>query len=319
MWIVLTLLTAICTALRDVASKQATRSADPVLVAFGIAAVPALTLGGIVAVGAALSGDGSLPRAGFWLALAVSGGINAVATPLVVVALQRSDLSLVAPLTSLTPLFMLVTGVVVLGEIPGPAGLVGVVVIVVGAYLLTLSARHVGVLAPLRALLRDPGARAMLLVAFLYSISSTYDKVGTTASSPLLWAASINGVVMVVLAPMAVRRRGRRSAAARRREPEAGEVAGSEGDGRDSASARHLRRLGPTPAIVLAGVLAAIAAAAQMTALMLTLAAFVIAVKRTSTLFGVLLGHSLFDESHVRERLVGAAVMLAGFILLTLD
>lgn len=311
MWIVLTLLTAVCTALRDVASKQATRSADPVLVAFGIAAIPALALGAIVVAGAALSGEWSLPRAEFWLALAISGGVNAVATPLVVVALQRSDLSLVAPLTSLTPLFMLVTGVVVLGEVPGPAGVAGVVVIAIGAYLLTLSDRHTGVLAPLRALLRDPGARAMLLVAFLYSISATYDKVGTTASSPLMWAASINGVVMVALAPMAVRRRGR-MAAARGRDSESHPP-------HESAGARQLRRLGPAPAIVLAGSLAAIAAAAQMTALMLTLAAFVIAVKRTSTLFGVLLGHSLFAESHVRERLLGAAVMLAGFILLTLD
>jgi uncharacterized membrane protein len=70
-------------------------------------------------------------------------------------------------------------------------------------------------------------------------------------------------------------------------------------------------------AVLLAGVFTAVAAAAQMTALTLTLAAYVIAVKRTSTLFGVFLGAALFGETRIRERLLGALVMLAGFILLT--
>lgn len=291
MWIALTLLTAVCTALKDVAAKHAVRGVDPVLVAVGVTGVPGVVLGAIV-----LAGGPAMPGPEFALALAVSGGINAAATPMIMVALKRSDLSLVAPVTSLTPLFMLATGAVVLGEFPGPAGLVGVAVIVAGAYLLSVSEVRAGPLAPLRALLRDPGARAMLVVAFLYSISAAYDKVGTRASSPLLWAAAIHAVTALALAPLAVWRHRRREAAV--------------------ASDATIRRA--MPAILLAGVLTAIGAAAQMTALMLTLAAYVIAVKRTSTLFGVLLGRSVFREERTGERLLGAAVMLAGFLLVTL-
>ncbi|HUG41272.1 MAG TPA: EamA family transporter [Longimicrobiales bacterium] len=294
MWIALALLTAICTALRDVASKHATRRADPVAVALGVAAVPAVAIGAVVLAR-------GLPALGpaFWTALAVSGGINALATPLLVLALQRSDLSLVAPVTSLTPLFMLATGAVVLGELPGPLGIAGVAVIVAGAYLLSVSEVRAGPLAPFRVLVRDPGARTMLVVAFLYSISAAYDKVGTGASDPLFWAAAIHAVTAGFLLPVAFLRA--RGTARRRR----------------AVPSRGPR--GAAPAILFAGIFTAIGAAAQMTALMMTLAAFVIAVKRTSTLFGVLLGHALFREENVRERLVGAAVMLAGFLMITLS
>jgi drug/metabolite transporter (DMT)-like permease len=291
-WIVLALAAAVCTALRDVASKHAGRRAGAATVGLGVAAVPAVLLGIIV-----LAGRPAAPGEGFWTALLISGGINAIATPLIVVALQRSDLSLVAPLTSLTPLFMLLTGAIVLGERPGPWGALGVGTIVIGAWFLALPARRQSALDPFRALLRDPGARAMLLVAFLYSISATYDKVGTQASSPLFWAAAINLVVTLVLGTL---------------------VLGARLRTRDRPQAPTADAVSALPIILLAGLLAAIMAAAQMTALLLTLAAYVIAVKRISTLFGVLLGHSVFHERHVRQRLVGALVMLAGFALLVL-
>jgi drug/metabolite transporter (DMT)-like permease len=291
-WIVLALAAAVCTALRDVASKHAGRRAGAATVGLGVAAVPAVLLGIIV-----LAGRAAEPGEGFWTALLISGGINAIATPLIVVALQRSDLSLVAPLTSLTPLFMLLTGAIVLGERPGPWGALGVGTIVIGAWFLALPARRQSALDPFRALLRDPGARAMLLVAFLYSISATYDKVGTQASSPLFWAAAINLVVTLVLGTL---------------------VLGARLRTRDRPQAPTADAVSALPIILLAGLLAAIMAAAQMTALLLTLAAYVIAVKRISTLFGVLLGHSVFHERHVRQRLVGALVMLAGFALLVL-
>ncbi|NJL34456.1 MAG: hypothetical protein HC893_12080 [Chloroflexaceae bacterium] len=67
------------------------------------------------------------------------------------------------------------------------------------------------------------------------------------------------------------------------------------------------------------GLLNAISLAAQMTALTLTLVAYVISVKRTSTVMSVLWGGLLFKEQHLRERLLGALVMLAGVVIISLS
>jgi drug/metabolite transporter (DMT)-like permease len=170
----------------------------------------------------------------------------------------------------------------------------------------------------------------MLVVAFLYSISSTYDKVGTQASSPLAWAAAVNLVVSVVLTAILATRllgvRGRPGPGAgpgigARAPGPAGALTGEASRAREGQPAAR-PAAGPravVPAIVLAGLLAALMAAAQMTALLLTLAAYVIAVKRTSTLFAVLLGRSVFHEPRTRQRLAGAAIMLAGFLLVVLE
>lgn len=299
-WVILALLAALATATRDAAAKRATARLDPVSVALGIAAVPAIALGSLVIA----RGVGEI-RPGFSTALLVSGGINAVATPLIVWALERSDLSLVSPLTSLTPLFMIATGALVLGEYPTLIGGTGVAVIVAGAYLLNASDRHVSALEPFRALLRDPGARAMLLVAVLYSISATFDKVGVQASSPLLWAAAIQAFVVAALGPL-VMWRGIEN---RRPGAEGAGMAVPFGRGKAVASWRP---------VALAGAVISVGMVAQNAALTLTLAAYVIAVKRTSTLFGVFLGRSLFGEERTGERLFGAAVMLVGFLLVTL-
>jgi drug/metabolite transporter (DMT)-like permease len=315
-WVLLALIAALSTATRDAAAKHATAATDAITVAFGIAVVPAAALGTV----AVLLGLPDLDDS-FVTALFVSGTINTLATPLIVWALERSDLSLVAPLTSLTPLFMIGTAGVVLGELPTLVGGLGVAVIVVGAYLLNVSRRRVSPLEPFRALLRDPGARAMLLVAFLYSISATYDKVGVQASSPMVWAASIQAFVALLLGPIAAWRwRAGHSRPGSTGSGESASDAGRAGAGRTQGAPGTLARfsLSPVGTIGLAGAVLSIGLVAQNIALTLTLAAYVIAVKRTSTLFGVLLGHSLFREERVPERLLGAAVMLAGFVLVTL-
>ena len=65
-------------------------------------------------------------------------------------------------------------------------------------------------------------------------------------------------------------------------------------------------------AILAAGCLEAIGLFCQMHALPLTQVSYVIAVKRLSIIFGVLLGAAVFREPDLGHRLPGAAVMVAG-------
>jgi drug/metabolite transporter (DMT)-like permease len=153
---------------------------------------------------------------------------------------------------------------------------------------LNIKQRHLGYLAQYRALLRERGPKLMLAVAFIWSISATIDKIGVQNSSPVLWILSVQSFVTLVLTPAVLRRPG---------------------------SAGHVRR--NLPYLLLMGFCSFVVAVAQMIAITLTLVAYVISVKRTSTLLGVLFGYLFFQEGHIRERLLGAAIMLLGVFCIT--
>jgi uncharacterized membrane protein len=53
-----------------------------------------------------------------------------------------------------------------------------------------------------------------------------------------------------------------------------------------------------------------------MTALSLTLAAYVVAMKRMSGVFSVFLGNIFLKEANLRQRLLGSFVMLLGVLLI---
>ncbi len=283
-WFLFAFLTALFESLKDVTLKHNLRQI-PVQVGawawmfFSLPLLwPALLLSGP-----------TLPEGPFWVALAVNGVLNATAISLYTAALQRSDISLTVPMLAFSPLFLLLTAPLIVGELPTFWGIVGVVLVVAGAYLLNVRASHQGYLAPYRALLREPGARLMLAVAFIWSIAATVDKIGVQHSSPLMWAASMNGVIALALTPLMLR------------------VPGSLGNVR----ARW-------PLLLLVGSLAGLSVLCQMMAISLTLVAYVIAIKRTSILLGVVLGALLFREQGLRERLAGVLVMLLGVLCIVL-
>lgn len=286
MWLPLALAAALFSAVAETVRKRLMREMDPFAAAFLTAGFSAVILLPVV-----LWEGVPVPGRAFWLALAVSGGINAVTAVLVSRAYQVSDLSLVSPLTGTTPVFTLLVAAVVLAEIPSLAGLLGVVTITAGTYLLATSRGADPVTAPLRALWDDRGARLMLLVALLYGVSSTFDKVGVLASTAIFWGLALQAVITLAA--------GARVLATEK--------------GREGLARMPLRLW------LLAAATGAATAAmmvAQMTALTVGFASYVIAVKRVSILLTVLAGGLLFREQGMLVRLGGAAVILAGLVLL---
>jgi uncharacterized membrane protein len=286
MWLPLALLAAALSAVAETSRKRLMRDMDPfpaTLLTAGVstaALLPAVLWAGL-----------PILRDGYGAALLVSGGINVVAAVLIARAYQLSYLSLVSPLTGLTPVFTLAVAAVVIGEVPTLVGLAGVLTVVGGTYLLATGRGGRGATGPLRALWNDRGARMMLLVAFLYGTSSTYDKVGVLASAPIFWSFSLQAVTALVT--------GAR-------------VIGSEkGRGGLRSLDRRLWALG-----ALSGVASAAMLVSQMTAMTLGLAGYVIAVKRVSILLTVLAGGLLFRERRMVTRMVAAGVILVGLVLL---
>jgi len=116
LWVLLALLTALFESAKDILSKERLRQADEYLVAWAwrCFALPFL-LPPLL-----LLPFPPLDR-GFWGALLVSGSLNAVTAVLYMKALKASDLSLTVPMVAFSPLFLLLTSPLLLGEMPGPA------------------------------------------------------------------------------------------------------------------------------------------------------------------------------------------------------
>jgi drug/metabolite transporter (DMT)-like permease len=284
LWIVFALTTALFEALKDTVLKHSVRNIPATVAAWAwmFFALPFL--------GTALLWTAPVELGGqFWLALLAGALLNIAAISLYAQALEVSDLSVSVPMIAFSPLFLLITSPLIVGEFPDIWGVLGVILIVAGSYLLNIKTRQQGYLEPYRALLREPGPRYMLGVAAIWAIAANVDKVGVTNSSPIFWVSAMTLSVSLGLTLPMLRTPGSTTAI----------------------------RTG-WPFLVLVGMFSAVAITAQMFALTLTLVAYVISIKRLSILLGVVFGTLIFKEQGFRERLTGVLVMLAGVLCITL-
>lgn len=114
-WLILGILTAFCEAVKDVLGKQNLQKSDEYVVAWSFSFFSVIFL-----IPWVLSTGIPPLNSQFWLALLIGGGINAVTALLYIKAIKLSDLSLTLPLVALTPLFMLLTSPLMVGEYPKP-------------------------------------------------------------------------------------------------------------------------------------------------------------------------------------------------------
>ncbi|MBI1973689.1 EamA family transporter [Candidatus Micrarchaeota archaeon] len=282
-WLLLALAAAGSESLRDLFIKKSTRRLDPRVVAWAWRFLATIFLLPLLLV-LPLS---SVQQA-FWPAIAASLALNMIATLLMASALKHSDLSLISPLATFTAVFALAFSPFVIGELPSLMGLVGVLLIVAGSYVLNLRAGS-GLLAPLISLSKDKGARMMMGAALAWGLVAPIDKIAVTASSPVFYSIAINALLAIALAPLLARKlRGRIN----------------------RSSLNNLVPLGLFSALMLI---------AEMVAITMTLVPFVAALKKLSALFGVMLGKVALHEKEAKERLPAAAIMVVGAALIALS
>lgn len=284
LWFYLSLTCALSVALVDVLSKKALGASDPFVVAWvrlGYA-IPFLALSFIwIAVP-------PLDRTFFWTLLVLLP-LETAALILYTHALRESPLSLTIPFLALTPVFLIGMAFLLLGERPDLSGTAGILLIAIGAYLLNIHTRNEGWLAPIRAILREDGSRKMIAVAFLYSITSSLGKVAIQHSSPAFFGAVYFPLLALVTLPYF------------------GTTAGGKG---------FHTLASQTGLFALIGFLQAVMIFTHVLAISLVEVSYMIAIKRTSLLFALVFGYLFFRETHIRERLLGAACMVAGVALI---
>lgn len=224
-------------------------------------------------------------------------GISAIVLVLQIVsnifyfrAIKSSDLSLTIPLISFSPLFILASSPLILEEYPGIWDILGMFFVVGGSYILKINNQDGGYLAPLKFLFRENGPRLMLAVAFIWSLISTFNKVGIEKSSPIFWAALTSTVLAVVMTPVMLYQ-----------------------------SQENVKFIPDNIFyLFLIGILQGLTMLCFMQAVKLTLVAQAVSVKRSSILFSALLGHLFLQEPGIQERMTGATIMLLGVVIITL-
>ncbi len=285
-WFVFSVLTAFCESLKDVFSKKGLNRIDEYVVAWSLnffAAIFLLPILIFIEIPA-------LPNK-YWIALLVSGGLNSITTVLYMKAIKYSDISITVPMVAFTPLFLLMTSPLLVGEFPNLFGLIGVLLIVTGSYVLHFDQKKKSYFAPFRVLLKEKGPQLMLIVAFIWSITSNFDKIGIQNSSPLFWSISSTLFVSFILFPIMVYK-----------------------------SKARIRQIPfDLKTLIPIGISFSLTTVFQMMAISMTLVAYVISIKRTNTIISVLFGYFIFNEKGVRERLIGASIMILGVLLIGLS
>jgi uncharacterized membrane protein len=287
LWVLLSLLSATGDAVRDLAAKRVLTKNNSMFFTWLIFALP---LPAIYAWDIYCGVPHPAPA--FYSALFSALPLEILAQVLYMHALRLSPLSIVAPLLSLTPVFMLAVPFLLIGEKINLISGSGIMLIAAGAYILNAGAMKRGLLEPLKALLRERGALYMCMVALLFSFTATLSKKAIALSSPIHYMAFYWTLLVVGMAPLVFwTYRGRWG---------------------------ELTKGGTVSKAILPAMLFLMAAFAAASAMSMTKVTYVTTVKRLSILFSIVLAGAVLKEESIRERFSGALLMVAGFALIVL-
>jgi len=289
MWAVLAFGAALLTSFNPILYKRILKNVDPLIVIWAVNLLGLPLLGIFTWVLTP-----KLPELDWVFAIAVlsSAGLNVIAHLANTRAIQQEDVSLVTPLLIFTPVFTLITAALVLGERPSLRGLIGVGLVLIGAYWLNRTP-VTGWQAPFRSLTLKPSVLLVLLAGLLWSITPVIEKLAiqhTVPQNPRLAAFAIETMLVLLLTYPALARK------------------------RPSLKylAIHRREL------LLAGLISGSAPILGYTAFSLGLVGYVTTLFKLSTILTVLWAAWLLKEGGLRQRLPASLIMVVGALLISL-
>jgi drug/metabolite transporter (DMT)-like permease len=230
------------------------------------------------------------PLPTFLVYLILDTALVGCATLFYLSALQASPLSLCVPFLAFTPIFLIGTGYLVLGELPSTAKLAGVVLVVVGSLVMHRKLVAVSWFEPVRAVFREKGSRYMLLVALILSVTNPLDKKLVLMSDAFTQAFAYAVGLCILFSLLVIARR---------------------------ADTWGVIRAAPGW-VVVAGALDASVLLLQFSSHNYIDVVITLSIKRAGIVLAVLCGWLFFRERHINDKLIAVSVMLAGVLILYL-
>jgi uncharacterized membrane protein len=280
-WILPALIGALTHTALDIGAKSLLKEYD----IWWVASLPYLIGGSLLLFITMITG---IPRIyeGFFPALTLTVCLNIFGTYLYYQAIYRSDLSTTVPMLAFTPVFLILSGSVILHETPSIMGVIGIISVILGSILVnTPSITNITRKRKFRA----SGPIIMFFVAILFSITTTFDKLTVLNSNPIFASATtllILGMIFLILH----------------------QIYGSQ---EPMTKRSSLLFMG-------VGLSIALSSASICIAYTTAIVAYVIPIKRFSILFSVIAGGFFFNEPAFGMRLIGAMIMAFGAILISI-
>lgn len=286
MGIFLSFIVAFMDAFRSIFTKKGVASFSLLTVAWAwqvfslLVLIPALLIVGIPVIQTSF----------WWLALSKIV-IQIVVLFLYTAALRKTDISLAVPMLAFTPLVTMIVSFFLSGDVPSVLGMVGITLIILGIYSLNIIGKRDGFFAPFKEIYENKGMFYMFVVSILWGVSTSIDRAAVINSAPVFYSAFVTIVISLLLTPIAIYR----------------------------YRSEFFKIFNPVnlKTLVPIGFLDGVIGIAQMTAVGLTLAAYVIAIKRSSIIISSVLGYMMFKEK-IKKRILPILIMFSGILLIVL-
>ncbi len=218
--------------------------------------------------------------------------LNILANTLYFKALKVGQLSRDLPLLSLSPIFMMLTTYLMVGQKITPLGAVAIVVMVIGSFVLQReNGSSIKVMA--LALWRVAGTRLMLMVALIWSISANMDKLCINEVGSLWYPFLFSLSFGIVFLPLLLYKKVPIWSETR-------------------IYWKQFLMLGLINALAILPQMLAVEVAPHV--------AYVVSIKRGGyLLFGIIFGAVFFKERNLGWRIFGAAWIIVGLVILSLN
>ena len=288
LWLFLALLSAIFIALKNVITKRLVSLTDRNVILYtgylfsALFAILLIFFVGIPEI-----------KPAFYYSIIIASIIDIIAMTFFLKAIASGELAKTFPLVAFTPVFLIATSFLILGETTSIIGLSGILAISLGAYLLRSESVRVGILEPLKLLLREKGSRYMLITAFLFSLIGPLFKKAILNSSPFFALATTEflGTLLLILFFLPQKK----------------------------ICTIHKKIASNFKLLFLLSIATFFAALALFAALNFSIpAVYVISIKRTSILFTIILGFILFKEKNFARNLIAGTIIILGIFLISL-
>ena len=225
-------------------------------------------------------------NADFWCYAAAGGLVGALGNGFLVRALQHGDLSILGPINSYKSIVGLITALILLGEVPSVQGMAGVVVVIVGSYFIFETTEE----GFSWRLLHNHAIRFRILAMIFTAVEAVLIKKVVLLSSPSTafvtwcWFGALFAGVQCALTGVAIKRSAFSAATC-------------------------------TQYLLLAVCIGLMQYSTNYVFNHMPVA-YALALFQLSALVSVVLGYKLFREHDVIVKLVGSAIMIAGFVMI---